>query len=379
MPVVILAKKLVYPLMIPQRLIADAFDLGGRVLDVQPLGHGLINDTYLVTTDAPSGGRVVLQRINRRAFPQPELIMQNLRAVTEHVRARGPTQSAALRLPGIFLARDGRDFALDQEGGFWRVLGYFENSKTLGTVANARQAEEIGAALGRFHVLVSDLDPKRMHATRTDLHRTPLYFSRFVEAAARAADNATDADLDRCLAFAEARRAMVSVLEAARQGGELAPRVIHGDPKLDNFLFDSQSNRVVGLIDFDTVQPGLVHYDVGDCLRSCANPAGESPTNLDDVRFDLDICRAILAHYLAETGGFLTPRDYFYLYDAIRLIPFELGLRFLTDHLEGDTYFKIAWRGQNLHRATAQFRLTADIENSERPIKALIQELTRAQ
>ena len=120
------------------------------------------------------------------------------------------------------------------------------------------------------------------------------------------------------------------------------------------------------------MQPGLIHFDIGDCLRSCANPAGESPEDIASVCFDLDIGRAILEHYFAETREFLTRADFEYFYDAIRLIPFELGLRFLTDHLEGDHYFKIDHPGQNLHRAQVQFRLTASIEEQEQLIKKLI-------
>ena len=127
---------------------------------------------------------------------------------------------------------------------------------------------------------------------------------------------------------------------------------------------------------YRAVQPGLLHYDIGDCLRSCANPVGESPKNLDDVRFDLDIGRTILTGYVNEMRGVLHPADVAYFYDAIRLIPFELGLRFLTDHLENDAYFKVDWRGHNLHRAMAQFRLVASIERTEAQIRSLVTDMS---
>ncbi len=360
-----------------QRSIAEAFDLGAAVRTVQPLGRGLINDTYLVTTAAPVAEYAVIQRINRRAFPQPELITQNTRTLTDYVRTLGQTSNAALRLPRIFTARDGKDFVLDPDGGFWRALGYIENTVTHYRVVDTPQAEEVGAALGRFHALVSKLDPARLHATRSNFHNTPEYFARFVAAAARKKDGWENTDLKWCLGFAEARQSTVTALEDAKQRGELRPRVIHGDPKLDNFLFDVTDGHVVSLIDLDTTQPGLVQYDVGDCLRSCANPAGESPANINDVHFDFDICRALLTRYLDETRGFLTPQDYAHLPHAIRLIPFELGLRFLTDHLEGDIYFKTEWPGHNLHRALVQFRLTADIEKNEASVRSLISALER--
>ncbi|HKQ30825.1 MAG TPA: phosphotransferase [Burkholderiales bacterium] len=347
--------------------VAAAFDLGGTVVDVKPLGRGLINDTFLVTTD---NGYAVLQRINRRAFPRPELVMQNLRRLSDHIATRD--DAACLRLPRIVPARDGKDFVLDERDGFWRTITYIENTDTFDTVTSMQQASEIGAALGRFHALADGLDPAGLHATRPGFHQTPLYYARFDEAARRTGATPSDADMNWCIGFARARSNIVSVLEDARQRGELKLRVIHGDTKLDNFLFDTTSGRAVSLIDLDTVQPGLVHYDVGDCIRSAANPVGESPPDAEQARFDLGICEAVLSSYLAQARSVLSPSDIAHLYDAIRLIPFELGLRFLTDHLEGDVYFKTQWRGHNLHRARVQFRLTADIEKNETSIRALV-------
>lgn len=354
--------------------VAGFFDLDGAVTGVRPLGQGLINDTFIVTTDTREERRVVLQRINRRAFPQPELIMQNLRVLIEHIRKKNLLHRSSgpeLWLPEIVPARDGSDFVIDESGDFWRALDYIEDATGFETILLPSQADEVGAGLGRFHALVADLAPERMHATRPGFHQTPLYYSKFLESVARV-KRADSVAFDGCVDFARARAGDTAVLENARKNGTLLPRVIHGDPKLNNFLFSADTGRVVSLIDLDTVQPGLVHYDIGDCLRSVCNPAGESPQRIDDVRFDLDICQALLKHYLAEARAFLTAQDMAHLYDAIRLIPFELGLRFLTDHINGDVYFKTDWRGHNLHRAQAQFHLVADIEQHERRIKSLI-------
>ncbi len=360
--------------------IAAAFDLDGQIRDVRPYGHGLINDSFIVTLHA--GRRVILQRINRRVFPKPALIMENLRVLAEHVRQRqakaGPT-ARELQLPEVFTTRDGKDFVIDAEGGFWRAMGFIENTRTFETITDATQAEEVGFGLGRFHALIHDLDPERLHETLPGFHHAPGYFARFLRASAQPRRAAASQDLLYCLSFVELRWSLTRVLDAAKREGKLAIRPIHGDTKLNNFLFDANSGRAVSLIDLDTVQPGLIHYDIGDCLRSCANPAGESPKDIASVRFDLDICRAILKNYLAETRSFLTQNDYHYLYDAIRLIPFELGLRFFTDHLEGDRYFKTDWPGQNLHRAMVQFRLTASIETAEKDIKTLIANIKNTQ
>ncbi|MDD5268702.1 MAG: phosphotransferase, partial [Methylococcales bacterium] len=150
--------------------------------------------------------------------------------------------------------------------------------------------------------------------------------------------------------------------------GLLSLRVIHGDPKLNNFLFDKKSKKIVSIIDLDTVKPGLVHYDIGDCLRSCCH-------RLETNVFDLDTCAVILKFYLSEAGAFFSESDYHYLYAAIQLIPFELGLRFYTDYLEGNRYFKVTGADQNLQRAADQFHLCESIFQQESAIKTLIEQL----
>jgi aminoglycoside phosphotransferase (APT) family kinase protein len=201
-------------------------------------------------------------------------------------------------------------------------------------------------------------------------HVTPGYLLAYDAVRGHAASDAERA----CADFIEARREFAFTLEHARERGELRTRPTHGDPKIDNFLFDAR-DRAVSLIDLDTVQPGLIHADLGDCIRSACNRSGESPDNAAAVRFDLDTCGAILRGYVAAAGSSLTDNDRAYLYAAIRLIPFELGLRFLTDHFAGNRYFKVTQPGQNLLRARAQFRLTEDIERHAGQLHALIDTL----
>lgn len=356
--------------------IASKFTQDGNISAIRPHGQGLINDTFIVTTD--TGHQIILQRINRHVFPHPERIMENLRVLTGHIRQRAAADTTAgrmLRLPEILTARNSGDFVVDADGGFWRAQEFIAHTRTLDRISDIAQAEEVGSALGRFHALIHDLDPVRLRQTLPGFHDAPAYFVRFLRASARPRRASASPELLHGLSFVESRWHLTRVLEQARREGKLATRPIHGDTKLNNFLFDDRTGKAVSLIDLDTVQPGLIHYDIGDCLRSCANPAGESPGDIAAVRFDLDIGRAILKNYLIEARQFLTRYDCDYLYDAIRLIPFELGMRFLTDHLEGDHYFKTERPGQNLHRALVQFQLTTSIEEHEQPVKALIASL----
>lgn len=360
---------------------AEAFDLGGPVVEVRPYGNGLIHDTFLVSVAAAGAMRhAILQRINRHVFPQPERIMQNLRTLDAHFAPRLRPGPGELRFAQVLRTRTGADYFLDAEGGFWRAQTFIERTRSGTILRDPRQAAEVGFALGRFHALTHDLDPARLHVTRPGFHDTPRYLARFEAIRAQhpapaPATAAARAMLEQCLAFVEQHKGMVDVLERAHRSGALALQVIHGDPKLDNVLFDEETGRAVSLIDLDTVQPGLRHYDLGDCLRSCCNPAGESPRDPAQARFDLELCRALLARYFAETRERLTPGDYRYLPEAARLIPFELGLRFLTDYLEGNRYFKVEWPEHNLLRAATQFHLANSVAQQEPQLRALIAEL----
>ncbi len=350
------------------RRAADAFDLGGAVTGVQSLERGLINDTFVVTT-AP-GLRVILQRLNRQVFPLPQDILDNLRTLLAHVRP-----DERLRLPALYPARDGNYHFVDAHGDTWRALAYLENTRSLSRLETPAQARHVGAALGHFHAMLDDLEITRLHKTLPGFHVTPLYLERF-DAAIRSSAVPDSAALQQAIRFVEERRDLASVLEDAKRAGDLRLRPTHGDPKLDNFLFDVAGNEVVSLIDLDTVQPGLVQVDLGDCLRSCCNRAGESPADLYAVSFDTDACEAILGGYLDAAQDFLDDGDYRHLHDAIRLLPFELGLRFLTDHFAGDRYFKVATPGQNLHRARVQFRLVEGIERHESRLRSVIRRLS---
>ena len=349
--------------------IARSFS-GTEILDVSRHGRGLINDTYLATERG--GGRFILQRINPNAFPEPMRVMQNLRTLLNHIRsARLP--DSTLRFPEIRATRDHLDWHRDADGQLWRALEYIDHSRSLAGLQQAQQAEALGAALGEFHSLLADLDPATLHVTLPGFHVTSRYLARYDTLRA---DN-IDASVEKCRSFIEARRAFASTLDQACARGELRQRPTHGDPKLDNFLFAENEDRVLSIIDLDTVQPGLIHHDLGDCLRSACNPAGECPADPGTVRFDIDLARAILRGYLGKARRFLTATDSLYLYDAIRLLPLELGLRFFTDHMEGNRYVRVSEPGQNLRRAETQFALCASIEAHETELRELLREETK--
>lgn len=357
--------------------MADAFDLGAKVVDVHAYGNGLINDTYLVTT-ARSEERVILQRLNPRVFAEPQRLMANLRLVLAHIRRRQEQSPRRrdLRFPYLYRTNKGGEFLFDDEGALWRAMSYLAETRAYDRLADTAQAAEVGFALGRFHELVRDLDPSLLHEARPYFHDTPRYYAKLDQTVAAAGRRLRSPAVQEALDFVEARRANAGALESAKASGLLTARTVHGDPKLNNFLFDQRSGKAVSLIDLDTVTPGLIHYDIGDCVRSCCNTAGESPAGDHTVNFDLAACRSVLENYLSQTGANLTEEDRRHLYDAIRLIPLELGIRFLTDYLDGDRYFKIEHPEHNLVRALTQFKLSACIESAEHALQTMIDGLT---
>lgn len=359
--------------------IAASFAGAGAVASVRPLGNGNINATYLVRGEA--GEPFVLQRLNGTVFPNPERVMGNLLAIGEHVERRlGREEPDGARrrwvVPKVRPTVSGQPW-LEAQGALWRAISYVPDTVSREALHTPAQAREVGYGLGRFHELLHDLPCERLADTLPGFHITPGYLARY-EAICAAAPHRSGADPEReALAhrFIAERQGWADVLERAKAAGKLPERPIHGDPKVNNVLLDARSGEAVALVDLDTVKPGLVHYDIGDALRSGCNPLGEETLEIEAVRFDLALCEALLEGYGAMARRFLTAADHRHLYDAIRLISFELGLRFFSDHLAGDVYFHTQRAGQNLDRALVQFQLTASIEAQEREIRALLARL----
>jgi hypothetical protein len=359
--------------------IARQFAFPGKILFVREHGSGNVNDTYLVRIAVGQTVRdFILQRLNPAVFPQPERIMHNLRVLDDHVR---PKLLAGLNprweLPAIIPARSGADYCRDQAGAVWRAQTFIAETKSFAAIDREARAEEAGRGLGFFHALIHDLPAGLLHDTLPGFHVTPGYLARYTALAAAPPRPDPSEEALFCRRFIEERQESAEVLEAARLRGDLRLCPIHGDPKPANILFAKDTGRAVSLIDLDTVKPGLLHYDIGDCLRACCNPGGED-ADPAGVTFSLAYCGAVLRGYLPQVAPFFSAADYRYIYDAARLIAFELGLRFFSDHLAGDVYFKIRKPGQNLHRAVIQFALCRSIEAQEKEIRQIVEDFRKS-
>ena len=359
------------------RKIAEQFSPEKQVIDVQEHGNGNINDTYLVSTTDQGSEHFILQRINTHVFTRPHLIIQNLRTYANHVDQKLNLELNENRrwdVPHIRPTQDGQDYYIDSQGSFWRAISFVNHSRSYETVQSANHAREVGYALGRFHSLVSDLDPGKMHDTLVGFHIMPHYLRQYDEVMAQGSKGVDSPEVKYCHRMVAERREWATILENAKESGKLPQRTMHGDPKINNIMISDETGQAVSVIDLDTVKPGLVHYDIGDCLRSSCNPLGEDSLDFENIHFETDLARAILEGYLSIAGKILTENDFGYIYDAIRLIAFEMGVRFFQDYLAGNVYFKVKHPEHSLERAIVQFKLTESIEAQEGTIRKIIRD-----
>lgn len=351
--------------------IAQQFVGGARVQTVRPLGSGNINDTYLVDAEQP----FVLQRINTQVFSRPVQVMDNLCQFVNHAHQRMGQAPFNRRweVPTVLRTDENQHHWVDSQGNVWRGISFVHGTTTFNTIQNDKHATEIGYGLGCFHSLLSDLSPAALADTLPGFHITPSYLSQYDTVFAQT--KTLSLEEHRCCMLVTTHRERLSVLEDAKAKGHLPLRSIHGDPKINNILIDTATGQAASLIDLDTVKPGLVHYDIGDCLRSSCNHLGEETQQWQEVSFDVELCAAVLRGYLSSARDFLNIIEYDYIYDAIWLITFELGLRFLSDHLAGDIYFKTQRPKHNLQRALVQFQLAESIRTQKQAIQTVINQL----
>ena len=340
------------------------FQVAGAFRGAVAAGGGHINDTWFVDLD--EGGapkRVVLQRLNPRVFPDAEAVMANMARVTGHLRAKLEAEGAPdaeRRTLRLIPTREGARFLRDGDGAAWRCVAFIPRARTYETVQGPDHAFEAARAIGGFLARLADLGEPPLRVVIPGFHDTPARLAAL--RAAAAADPAGRAkDATEALAFAEAHAALASALPVA----ELPTRPVHNDTKLANVMMDEATGEGLCVIDLDTVMPGCALHDFGDLVRSAVSPTAE---DAGEVRLDLGLFEALARGFLQGCGGLLSPEERRFLPLAPRVIAYELGLRFLTDHLSGDPTFRITRPAQNLDRAHAQFALVAAMD---REVKAM--------
>jgi len=352
------------------RAVARQFPLRGEFCAAAPYGSGHINDTYCVVFD--QGGacvRYILQRINHLVFKNPAALMENVQRVTAHLGQKAAGQSdASRRALTLIPALDGQPYYCDAQGNFWRVYIFIEQARTFDAVESPQQAFQAAKAFGQFQKLLADLPAPRLHDTIPDFHHTLKRFAALEKAIeADVANRAQSAKAE--IEFALHHQAATHLLLDAK----LPERVTHNDTKFNNVMLDDVTGEGICVIDLDTVMPGLALYDFGDMVRTTTSPAKEDERDLSKVRMQLPMFEALAKGYLASAAEFLTPAEIKLLSFSGKLITLEIGLRFLTDYLAGDTYFKVHREGHNLDRCRTQFKLVESIEEQEAAMNKLVE------
>ena len=348
------------------------FEIGGEFVTAAPYGTGHINDSYCVVFDqAGAQARYILQRINHHVFKNPVAVMENIQRVTSHLGAQVAVEpDSERRVLTLIPVRDGRVWHLDAEGNYWRAYRFIERARTYDAVEFAEQAYQAARAFGRFQKLLVDLPAPRLHDTIPDFHHTPKRFAALERAIA--VDAAGRASLaTREIEFAFARKSITHVLLDAN----LPERVTHNDTKINNVMLDDATGEGICVIDLDTVMLGLAPYDFGDMVRTMTSPASEDECDLSQVTMQFPLFEALARGYLSSAGTFLTDAEKELLVFSGKLITFEQGIRFLTDYLAGDVYYKVHRERHNLDRCRTQFKLVESIEQQEVRMSRLVQSI----
>ncbi len=353
--------------------IIKAFCIPGSFIGSTEVHTGNINQTHLLHFYDGEDTYYMLQRINTHVFHQPERMMDNICRVTAHIRERlrqAGISNTHRRVLHFLYTANGEPFH-QNESGFWRVYRYIENSHTYDFINNPSYFMQAGAAFGEFQGQLSDFPAASLAETIPHFHDTTdriRQLRQAVEAdlASRAATVQEEID------FILSREREASIIVDALADGSIPYRVTHNDTKINNILFDDRTDRPVCIIDLDTVMPGSALYDYGDAIRSGSNPAGEDEENLSLVHFDIGLFKAFTEGYLQAAGGRLTKKEIDLLPIAARILTLELCARFLTDYLNGDTYFKVKKPGHNLIRTRNQMELLRQMEEKSDMMEAIV-------
>ncbi|MFI3244739.1 MAG: aminoglycoside phosphotransferase family protein [Akkermansia sp.] len=346
--------------------ISDQFAISGEFLYGEEINTGHINTTYLACYRNEEGieERFILQRINDYVFPDPEGVMKNVEKVTRHIRWKSlrRNKSHAGQVLTLYPARGGRNYInLPEEGGMWRCYNNIECTHTYDVVENKTQAYQAGYAFGSFQELVSDMNPDDLRESIPNFHHTPSRYEAFCHSA-EADTLGRAAKCQAEIAAVKACAADLSRLVEMQAAGSLPTRITHNDTKINNVMLHEDTDEAVCVIDLDTVMPGLSLYDFGDMVRTATCQAEEDEEDLSKVVVQMDLFKSLSQGYLDAAHEFLTQEEIDQMAFSGWLITTEIGIRFLTDYLDGDKYFRTHKPEHNLIRARNQFALAASIK-----------------
>ena len=355
--------------------IVSQFAINGTVESIKPLGEGLINDTYRVTTAEPTEPNYVLQRVNNSVFPDVDMVMRNIAAVTTHIRhkleAQGETDIERKVLRFIPTKQNPEALYTVVDGKYWRLMVFIPNAITKQAV-NPESSRAAGRAFGNFQAMLADI-PVQLGETIKDFHNMEFRLEQLREVIAKdPAGRVHEPQVQAMLKEIDARAEYMCQAERMGREGTLPKRVCHCDTKVNNMMFDDH-DQVLCVIDLDTVMPNFIFSDYGDFLRTGANKVAEDCPDMDRVEFDVEIFKAFTEGYLQSASSFLTRVEIENLPYAVKLFPYMQCVRFLWDYLSGDKYWKCQYPEHNFVRANNQLHLLLSIEAHEQEMQQFIQ------
>ncbi len=360
--------------------VLNAFDFGAPIVGAMRYGHGHINDTFCVHTQPEDDccRCFILQRMSASAFKHPEQLMQNIIGVTEYlgnkiIAAGGDRRREAME---VIRPRNGGNYYTDSRGGAWRVFPFVESVRCYQRAETPELFEASARAFGKFQRMLDGYPAETLFEAIPHFHDTEDRLAKLKEAI-QADVKGRVAECTDEIAFVMAREADCSVALNAQREGKLPLRVTHNDTKLNNVLIDKKSGEAICVIDLDTTMPGLSINDFGDSIRFGANHSDEDENDLTKVNFDIDLYEAYTRGFLEGAGGALTEYELEYLPWGAKLMTLECGIRFLTDYLSGDTYFRTSYADQNLRRARTHFKLVSDMEEQFEAMGAVVQKYAK--
>lgn len=360
--------------------IGNRFAIGGSFVEGEEIHSGHINSTFRATYELPDGSRhrYILQQINSSVFKDPHAVMRNVERVTRHINSKVLRVKKDLggQTLNLYPARGGHFWVEGEADSIWRCYNFIEGCLTYDVVENTRQAYQAARAFGSFQDLVSDLPASDIVETIPDFHDTRKRFDRLVAVAGLDPKGRLAAVREE-YDFIVARAGDTHQLLQLRDEAAIPVRVTHNDTKINNVMIDAETDEAVCVIDLDTVMPGLSLYDFGDLVRSATSPTEEDETDLSKVRMRMPMFEALVEGFLDSAGGFLNEAELAHLAFSGKLITLETGIRFLTDFLEGDTYFKIHRPGHNLDRCRTQLKLVQRIEEQQPQMESFVRKVAR--
>jgi hypothetical protein len=356
--------------------IFESFTPDGTYLMGEPYGSGHIHDTFRVETKEKDKDDYILQRLNNRIFKNIPALQQNIERVTVHLRNKlssTPGSDIKRECLNLIPAKDGKSWIVDEEGSFWRMYIFISNHRSYNIVDSTDKAFEGGKAIGRFQAMLSDMPGEPLTETIPKFHdigNRLAILEKTISDDPKGRVASVKWEIDEYLKRGEE---MKTILRLGREG-KIPLRITHNDTKFNNILLD-EHDKALCVIDLDTVMPGYVHYDFGDAIRTVTNTAAEDEKDLDKVKMDINLFKAYATGYLSETGKTLNDVEKEYLAFAPKLITYTIGVRFLTDFIDGDNYFKIHHEFHNRQRMRAQLKLVMSMEEQYSEMQKIIHEL----